>query len=146
MSLYYPGMEFELPEELEAAVPNQEKPSLVAVRARPRGDHMPVTKIDDFQSFSEEINSTENVLVKFEADWCMPCKAMASVVEEVAKQHPDVKVLAVDIDGEGMEEAIKKFGVRSVPTFVRVRQGDSVRSTCGTVSKAELASLLSDEN
>lgn len=105
---------------------------------------MPITKIDDFQLFAELIASTERVLVKFEADWCMPCKAMTSVVEEVAKQHPDFKVVAVDIDGEGMEEAIKTYGVRSVPTFVHVRQGSTVRSTSGTISKAELASLLSD--
>jgi len=105
---------------------------------------MTVTKIDDFQSFAEVIASTERVLVKFEADWCMPCKAMASVVEEIANQHPDFKVVAVNVDGEGMEEALQTYEVRAVPTFVHVKQGNAVRSDSGTLSKAELTSLLTD--
>lgn len=106
---------------------------------------MPVTKVDDFRSFQDIISVEENVLVKFEADWCMPCKAMASVVEEVAKQHPSVKVLAVNIEGEGMEEAIEKYKVRAVPTFVRLRGGVQIKSTSGTATKAELASLVQGE-
>lgn len=105
---------------------------------------MSVTKINDFKSFAEFVSSSEKLLIKFEADWCMPCKAMASVVEEVAKQHPDFKVVSVDIDGEGMEEAIKKYNIKSVPTFVHVRQGSTISSTSGTVSKDELNSLISD--
>jgi len=68
---------------------------------------MPVTKIETFQSFQDEVESAERVLVKFEADWCMPCRAMASVIEEIAKQHPNVKVVAVDVDGDGMEPVLQ---------------------------------------
>lgn len=105
---------------------------------------MPITKVDDLEEFQSIISREEKVLVKFEADWCMPCRAMSSVVEEVAKLHPNVKVLAVDIEGEGIDEALVEYGVRSVPTFVHLREGTKVRSTSGTVSKAELSSLLSD--
>jgi len=147
MSDYFPGIEFEC---LEQAAPEARKGGAERPRAlsnptpSSRGPEMTVTKIEDFQTFKEVINSAEKVLVKFEADWCVPCRAMASVVEEVAKKHPDFRVLAVDVDGEGMEEALQTYGVRTVPTFVRIRQGSLVRSTCGTVSKAELASFLED--
>jgi thioredoxin 1 len=105
---------------------------------------MPVTKVEDFQSFQSEVECAEKVLVKFEADWCLPCRAMASVIEEIANKHPDLKVVAVDVDGEGMEPVLKKYGVRAVPTFVHVRRGTTIRSTSGTVSKAELSSLVED--
>lgn len=105
---------------------------------------MSVTKVEDFQSFREAVESTEKVLLKFEADWCTPCKAMSSVVEEVSNMHPDVKFVAVDVDGEGMEEVLKKYQIRSIPAFVHLRKGDRVSSTCGTVNRAELASLIAD--
>ncbi len=105
---------------------------------------MPVTKITNFQSFQNEVETAENVLVEFEAEWCMPCRAMVSVVEEVAKQHPDVKVVAVDVDGDGMEPVLQKYGVRTVPTFVHVRGGTSVRSASGNITRAELSLLLRD--
>jgi thioredoxin 1 len=106
---------------------------------------MPITKIDDFQSFQAEIESAERILVKFEADWCMPCRAMASIVEEVAKQYPDVKVVAVDIDGEGMEKALEKYKVKAVPTFVHLKSGTATKSTSGTISKDELSTFLREE-
>lgn len=105
---------------------------------------MPITKVDNFQSFLSELEGEEKVLVKFEAEWCMPCRAMSSVVEEIANQNPDLKVIAVDIEGEGMEEALRRYGVRSVPTFVHLRSGAAVRSAAGTVSRAELSSLVED--
>jgi thioredoxin 1 len=106
---------------------------------------MSITKVDNFQEFVNELEGEERVLVKFEAGWCMPCKAMASVVEEIANQRPDFKVIAVDIDGDGMEEAIQQYKIRSVPTFVHLRAGNTVRTACGTFSKAELSLLLEDD-
>jgi len=105
---------------------------------------MPVTKVEDFQSFQSEVNGEEKVLVKFEADWCMPCKAMTAVIEEIANRHPDLKVVAADVDGEGMEPILKKYSIRAVPTFVHLRRGAAIRSTSGTVSRAELSSLVED--
>lgn len=105
---------------------------------------MPVTKIKNFQSFQNEVENADKVLVEFEAEWCLPCRAMVSVVEEIAKQHPDVKVVAVDVDGDGMEPILQKYGVRTVPTFVHVRGGTSIRSVSGNISRAELSSLLRD--
>lgn len=130
---YYPGMEFDIPtaEEDSSGTPTQ------------LGDaSMPVIKIENLNSFRNIVAKEGQVLVKFEADWCMPCKAMASVVEEIANQHPDVKVLAVDIEGEGIDTVLVEYGVRSLPTFVHLREGTKVNSACGTVSKAELSSLL----
>jgi thioredoxin 1 len=140
-NIYYPGMEFELPVAEPLSKDNSSKtdePSKL-----PGAVRMPVTKIEDLKSFQEVISREDRILVKFEADWCMPCRAMASVVEEIANQHPDVKVLAVDIEGEGLDEVLIQYEVRSLPTFVSLRAGTKVASACGTISKAELSSLIS---
>lgn len=135
-------MEFEMPESEEVLPVKETSSSKNSIH---QGDiKMPVIHIDTFSTFQDIINDGGKVLVKFEADWCMPCKAMASVVEEIANQHPDVKVLAVDIETEGMDDVLIEYGVRSLPTFVHVRKGAKVNSACGTISKAELSSLISD--
>lgn len=108
---------------------------------------MSVTKVEDFETFEKEVASVKRkVLVKFEADWCIPCEAMAAVVEDVARRYPEVKVVAVDIDGDGIDSILKEYGVRSLPTFVRVENGAIVRSATGTLTKAELSSLLDDND
>lgn len=139
-NIYYPGMEFELP----MAEPSSEDDSSdTIVNSKLPGDiPMPVTKIDDLKSFQDVISREERILVKFEANWCMPCRAMSSVVEEIANQHPDVKVLAVDIEGEGLDEILVQYEVRSLPTFISLRSGTKVGSACGTISKAELSTLI----
>lgn len=106
---------------------------------------MSVTKVVDFASFKKEVASTnDKVLVKFEADWCMPCEAMNAVVEDVAKRHPEVKVVTVDIEGEGIDSILVEYGVRSLPTFIRLENGKIVKSAAGTLTKAELSKLLND--
>jgi len=105
---------------------------------------MSVTKVGDFQSFQKEVEDSEDALVKFEADWCMPCRAMAPIIEELAKQNPGVKVITVDVEGEGMEPVLEKYKVRAVPTFIRIRRGSAPKMACGTISKDELYSLLKE--
>lgn len=131
-------MEFDLPTDVEEVLPNNKEDGTANTGEK----SMPVIKVEDFKDFQDIVTNEGKVLVKFEADWCMPCKAMASVVEEIANQHPDVKVLAVDIETEGMEDILREYGVRHLPTFVHLRDGSKVNSACGTISKAELTSLI----
>lgn len=136
---YYPGMEFELPPKAEESLPNKKENGSPTSTGEKR---MPVIQVDDFKAFQDIVVKEENVLVKFEADWCMPCKAMSSVVEEIANQHPNVKVLAVNIETDGMDDILVEYNVRSLPTFVHLHKGTKVNSACGTISKAELSSLI----
>lgn len=99
---------------------------------------MPIKEIRDLTSFQEEVQSSEDVVVKFEADWCSPCKAVKPIVEEVARQNPDIKFISVDIEGDGLDSIISEYGVRSVPTFVRVKQGKPVASAVGAISRRDL--------
>lgn len=105
---------------------------------------MPVKTISDIKSFQEVVEANEDVLIKFEAEWCSPCKAMTPLLVDFAKNHPLTKVIAVDIEGDGIYDILVKYGVRSVPTLVRVRNGIRTKTAIGNITRAELSSFAEE--
>lgn len=83
------------------------------------------------------------VLVDFAADWCPPCRRMDPIVEELARERPDVAVGRLDVDASPATAA--RLGVLSMPTFMAFRDGRKVGQAVGAVPKARLAALLSAE-
>ena len=94
------------------------------------------------QNFEEEVlQSNLPVLVDFYADWCVPCKMMAPIVEEMAQSFDGkVKVGKCNID-ENMEIA-QKYRVMSIPTFVIFKDGQPIETNVGAMSKEELEDKL----
>jgi thioredoxin 1 len=105
---------------------------------------MPVKTVNDLKTFQAEVENAENIVIKFEADWCSPCKAMKPIVEDFARNNPQTKVLAVDVEGDGIFDILKDYGVRSVPTFVRVKNGSLIKTATGAISRAELSSFAEE--
>ena len=66
----------------------------------------------------------KTVLVDFWATWCGPCRMIAPVLEEVAKERPDVTVCKVDVDEE--RDLALEYGVSSIPTLLVFRDGKLV--------------------
>ena len=97
----------------------------------------PVTLTDDnFQS--EVLNSDKPVLVDFWAEWCGPCKMIAPVVEELAKEYDGtLKVGKVDVDSN--QRVSMQFGIRSIPTLLIFKGGRVVDQVVGAVPKRALA-------
>lgn len=91
-------------------------------------------------NFPEETASGV-VLVDFWADWCMPCKAMSPVINELANQlKGKIKVGKVDIDSE--QALAKQFNVQAIPTILILKDGEIVETQTGITSKEALVSLL----
>ena len=92
-------------------------------------------------SYHNEVMETEKVVVSdFWATWCGPCKMMAPVVEEVAKDYPDVKVCKVNVDEE--PELSNAFKIVSIPTIVVIKNGEIIDSVVGYRPKEDIEKII----
>jgi thioredoxin 1 len=96
-----------------------------------------VQNLTDANFKSEVLDSSIPVLVDFSATWCGPCKQLAPVVEELAREYAGkLKVVAVDVD-QARETAVQ-YGIMSVPTLMFFRGGQLKDQMMGAASKAAL--------
>lgn len=92
-------------------------------------------------SYHNKVMETEKVVViDFWATWCGPCKMMAPVVEEVAKDYPDVKVCKVNVDEE--PELSNAFKIVSIPTIVVIKNGEIIDSVVGYRPKEDIEKII----
>ncbi len=92
-------------------------------------------------SFGEVINSDTPVLVDFSAEWCGPCKMIAPVLDEIAKEKGNaVKVAKVNIDDN--QSLSFRFNVRAIPTLLFFKNGQVVDQVTGMTSKKDLLGRL----
>ncbi len=82
----------------------------------------------------------KTILVDFWATWCGPCRMIAPVLEEVAKERPDVTVCKVDVDEE--RELALEYGVSSIPTLLVFRDGKVVNQSIGAMPKERILAML----
>lgn len=93
------------------------------------------------ESFEKIIaQNDKTVLVDFWATWCGPCRMIAPVLEEVAKERPDVTVCKVDVDEE--RELALEYGVSSIPTLLVFRDGKVVNQSIGAIPKERILAML----
>ena len=92
-------------------------------------------------SFENEVLKAEQtVLVDFWADWCMPCKMLAPIVDQIAEEHSEIKVCKVDIDKESA--LAMEYKVMSIPTLVVFKNGHIAGQTVGVQSKTDIEGML----
>lgn len=92
-------------------------------------------------TFDAETRASVPVLVDFWAPWCGPCRMVAPVLEELAREHAGrLKVVKVDIDRE--PSLATRFGVASIPALVVLRDGREVDRIVGALPRAALERKL----
>lgn len=88
----------------------------------------------------EVLESDRIVLLDFWASWCGPCKSLSPVIDEIAKEHPEIKVCKVNIDEE--QELAEQFNIMSIPTLLIVKDSKVVNQSVGLRTKNQILELL----
>lgn len=93
-------------------------------------------------TFEEEVLKADGaVLVDYWAEWCGPCKMIAPVLEEIAKEYAGrLKVCKLNIDENN--ETPPKFGIRGIPTLMLFKGGNVEATKVGALSKSQLAAFV----
>lgn len=101
---------------------------------------MAVIEITEENFEQEVMQSDKPVLLDFWAVWCGPCNMLSPVVEEVAEEHPEIKVGKVNTDQQmGLA---RKFGISAIPALFVVKDGEIVNKSVGAIPKAQVEALL----
>jgi len=93
-------------------------------------------------SFEPEVLKSEvPVLVDYWAEWCGPCKSIAPILEEVAKEYGGrLKVTKITVDEN--QQVPARFGIRGIPTLMLFKNGNVEATRVGALSKSQLTAFL----
>ena len=92
-------------------------------------------------NFHEEVlNSEKSVLIDFFADWCGPCQRVLPVIDEIARENPDIKVGKINVDEQ--PELASRFRVYTIPALFVFKNGQITKQAIGVQSKQKLLAMV----
>ena len=101
---------------------------------------MSVIHINKENFHQEVIASDKPVLLDFWAPWCGPCRLLAPILDEVAEEREDIKVVKVNVDEE--PELAGQFRVYSIPTLAVMKDGQLIHQSAGARPKAQILNMI----
>jgi thioredoxin 1 len=99
-----------------------------------------LTEVTDVNFQAEVIESETPVLVDFWAPWCGPCRVVAPVLEELAGEREDLRIVKLNVDEN--QQTAATFEVLSIPTLILFRNGQAVKKVIGAYPKKKLEAEL----
>ena len=100
--------------------------------------NLPVVTDNNFQA--EVLESDKPVLVDFWAPWCGPCRVVAPVLEEIAAERDDLRIVKLNVDEN--QQTATTFEVLSIPTLILFRGGQVAKKVIGAYPKKKLEAEL----
>lgn len=92
-------------------------------------------------TFEQEVlHAQQTVLVDFWADWCGPCKMLGPIIDQIADEHPEVKVCKVNVDQE--PSLAIDYKVMNIPNLLVFKDGEKVNQAIGVHSKSDIEKML----
>ena len=101
---------------------------------------MAAININNNNFHNEVMSSEKKVLLDFWAPWCGPCRMVVPMVEEIAKERPDIKVAKINVDEN--PELATRFSIMSIPTLVVMENGKIVNQATGARPKNAILAML----
>ena len=104
-----------------------------------------LTKVMNYEQNPQEWKylGDKPCIIDFYADWCGPCKMVAPLLEELAKEY-DGEIYVYKIDTEKEQELAQAFGIRSIPSLLFVPMNEQPQMVMGALPKSELKKAIDD--
>ena len=99
-----------------------------------------LTEVTDNNFQAEVIESDQATLVDFWAPWCGPCRAVAPILEEIAAEHADIKIVKLNVDDN--QRTAAQYQVLSIPTMILFKDGAAAKTIIGSYPKRKLLEQL----
>jgi thioredoxin 1 len=96
--------------------------------------------VTDANFQSEVLDSETPVLVDFWAPWCGPCRVVHPILEEMAEQRTDMRIVSINVDDN--QQTAARYEVLSIPTLILFRGGQEARRVIGAMPKRRLEAEL----